>query len=174
MLNKLVYWLTIKPRLNRLQRILPKAKIYPCGSRYVCNPPVFFTDIDFLVYSKTPVIEVLTALGFSVSFHKYFITSCDNFLVWRKGVINLITSMDVDFANRWNVCTHISKSENLTDKADRIMVYEALRGNFDPDWLGKDFNPKVKNLLIGFNGRHGKTMIEVYKAQHGIKGVTDD
>ena len=50
LLSKLVWHLSIKPRLRNLQILFPGAKIFPTGSRWVCNPPVISTDIDFLVY----------------------------------------------------------------------------------------------------------------------------
>ena len=175
LLNELVYFLTIKPRLNRLKKLLPEASIYPCGSRYVCSPPVLLTDIDFLVYSERELEVKLGKLGYRKSMVNNGYGTMVNaypdrdFLSLRKGKVNLIVTNDKKFANGWVVATHICKANNFKWKYHRIQVYEALRGNFDPNSFSMEFfDRELIDLLASFNGYYGNTMTQAYRAQHGL------
>jgi hypothetical protein len=83
----------MKPRMVELQKLLPNAQIFPTGSRYVCNPPIMGTDIDFIVYNEHDLEAFLTKEGYSRSTLKEYLY-CEkfNFLTVRKGRVNLIVS----------------------------------------------------------------------------------
>ena len=174
LLPKMIYFLTIKPRLNKLKKLLPEASIYPSGSRYVCNPPVMTTDIDFLVWCEKELEVKLAKLGYRKSMvNNGYGAMVDaypnaNFLSLRKGKVNLIVTTDRKFADGWVVATHICKKYNFRWKWNRVQVYEALRGNFEPDWFPEGFDRDLIDLLASFNGYYGNTMLQAYRAQHGL------
>lgn len=179
-LQEVAYWLTIWPRLKRLKKLLPNAKIYPCGSRYVCNPPVMHTDVDFLVYSEAGVSRKLEAAGWdNATWQDYCgnISADDSFVSWRKGSVNLIVMTSKRGADRFNVATHISRAYNIRPKYARVLVYEALRRH--PEWSAikawlADY-PKLITFLENANGANGNAVIAIYRAQHGLtEEVNDD
>lgn len=171
LLQKLVYHLTIKPRLNKLKRLLPEASIHPTGSRYVCSPPVMFTDIDFLIYTEVSIAGVLILTGYKESeiTDKYNgLTLTGDFQAWRKGNINLIVTSSRKYAETFHTATHICKLHNVRVKFDRIIVHETLRGN-DPKLIGSRWFPTEMNKLLGkFKGEHGASIHMAYRAKHGL------
>ncbi len=171
--SNLVYWLLIKPKLKKLRRQLPEAKIFPCGSRYVCDPPTITTDVDFLVYSENDLTAALLALGYGTSpWRDYFGLESGSFESWRKGTKNLIVSTSKPFCDGHNVATSICKSRNVKRKYHRVMVYEALRGNKEFFEIMPDaFCPKLKGLLENLTGPHGPTLIKTYMIQYGVEPV---
>lgn len=172
----LVFWLTIAPRLKRLQWQFPEAKIFPFGSRYVCNPLPLFTDIDFMVYASMDDIKAkLIAYGYEESIHtNYSGQDIYDFTSWRKGIINLIVSPSKTFVERDLVATHMCKSWNVQRKWGRILVHEAIRGNMI-DASGTEYLPKdLVTLLTQMNGPHRVAMYEIYRAQHDLRRITDE
>ena len=104
---------------------------FTCGSAFVCNPPVLDTDLDAVAYvSGDPwsIWQVLGPLGY---------TNCANsgesypegdYCIVRKGRMNfIIVTTKVRF-EQWRKATDICKCLNLTDKAERVAVYQILRG----------------------------------------------
>jgi hypothetical protein len=175
LLSKLVFWLTIRPRMNRLIKLLPEASIYPFGSRYVCDPPVMNTDVDFLVYSDDDITATLLAAGYSNNRHdqNYFGISTPEktFSTWRRGVVNLVVMSNRQFLLENLIATYICKDRNIQQKYHRIIVYEAMRGNWDV-WgqvLPEDLDPDLKMLLDNLCGPHGHTLRQMYIIQHGVE-----
>jgi len=172
---RLVYAVTIAPRVARLQRLLPDASIHPCGSRAVCDPPVFGTDVDFLIYSEALIVEKLTKakyemVSLSVDYFQSPEKDWEKRTVWRKGVINLIVTQSEKFRDRWNISTHICRKYNLRQKSHRILVYETLRGNFNPEYWQPEYlpPPEVLNLLKNINGPYGEAIYAAYRTQNNL------
>lgn len=166
-LSELVYWFTIKPYLWKLQRLLPEAKIHPTGSRYICDPPVMNTDIDFLIYTEKCIDEILIIGNFKKTpFVDYVNNSPVKFDAWRKGKINLIVTSTLEYTERFQTATYICKMENIKNKWARVCIHEALRHNC------KDYYsiPKqLHTLLKSFNGPYGNVLHQAYRAKHGLK-----
>ena len=162
--HELDYWESALPR---------DIEIYPCGSRYVCNPPVMNTDIDFLVYTDDLDIDTkLYSLGFNYSQNReyppmdsYF----GDFASFRKGDINLIVTSSVAYRDNFILGTHICKRFNLLVKRHRLAVFDALfaKDNFDKNKIGLDKD--VADLLHKLKGPHGRSLREAYRIQHGLK-----
>src|SRR6185503_13028251 len=83
--------------LRQLRRQFPSTKIYPCGSFYVCNPPVLNTDIDFLVYCPPGIRPIISRAGYKESANYHYRHGAS----YRKGKINLIVTKDAKWADDW-------------------------------------------------------------------------
>jgi hypothetical protein len=171
-LSWLAFKLTIESRMNNLRKLFPEAKIYPTGSRYVCDPPVLFTDIDFLVFSKDDLTDKMTLLGYKASLmQEYMVIPGWDFSSWRKGKINLIISDSENFVTRHRIATDICKKRNLRFKVSRVLVHELVRGPWYEGaemWFPTDLDASTRNLIQNFHGPHGNTICQMYKIQHGL------
>lgn len=138
------------------------AIVVPVGSRVTCNPPPTDTDEDYLVLVKDKVAAIagLLAIGFEFSgdpaknaeYMKMNETSQYRFTSLWMGSVNYIVTDSEFFFERFLTATHICKTLNLLNKADRVMVFEAVRGasfhkNVVPDWQPKlgDWKPHAKS-----------------------------
>ena len=125
------------------------AIVVPVGSRVTCNPPPTDTDEDYLVLvkDKPAAVAGLKALGFEYSadpekMAKYEAmneTAQWSFTSLWFGDVNYIVTDSQFFFERFLTATHVCKKLNLLDKADRIMVFEAVRGGsfykeVAPEW----------------------------------------
>jgi hypothetical protein len=125
------------------------AIVVPVGSRVTCNPPPTDTDEDYLVLvkDKPAAVAGLKAIGFEYSadpekMAKYEAlneTARWSFTSLWFGDINYIVTDSQFFFERFLTATHVCKKLNLLDKADRIMVFEAVRGGsfykeVAPEW----------------------------------------
>lgn len=172
LLQKLAYHLTIKPRLNRLKKLLPEARIHPAGSRYVCSPPVMRTDIDFLVYTEksTETFLTLVEAGYKKSEVASYrgMTDSSEFDAWRKGAVNLIVTSSLHYAETFQTATSICKTYNVREKWHRVIIHETLRGN---DLIGdsiSDLMPPLRQLILPFRGVHSNAIHKAYRAKHGL------
>ncbi len=63
----------------------------------------------------------------------------DGFNSWKKEingvVVNLIITMDQDFFRGWMQATSLAKSLNLTNKSDRVTIFDAMLYDNWPDNL---------------------------------------
>lgn len=113
--------------------------IVPVGSRITCNPPPMDTDEDFLVLveDKRDAVEYLKWLGFEYSadpervaeYERLNETSQWSFTSLVFGDVNYIVTDSPFFFERFLTATHICKTLNLLNKADRILVFEGVRGH---------------------------------------------
>jgi hypothetical protein len=108
--------------------------VEPCGSRVTCSPAPTDTDADYLVelpwslWGHAGLKNTIKEAGFHKDGNDY--TESSEFESWRNGKINLIITADKAFAARHRSATHICQKLNLLDKADRVMVFQAvLYGN---------------------------------------------
>lgn len=104
---------------------------FTCGSAFVCNPPVLDTDLDAVVAvagDPCAIWAALEPLGY---------TNCskvgenypeDHHCIVRKGRLNFILVTTPARYEQWKKATDICKCLNLTDKADRVVVYQIMRG----------------------------------------------
>jgi hypothetical protein len=172
-LRDLVYHTTIVPRMKWLQHQLPDVKIFPFGSRYVCNPPTMDTDIDFLVYSKNNITSKLERLGYKLRDYYYGNRPGAGrwkFTSWRKGKVNLVVSSSKELIEVDVIAAHICRRYNIRHKDGRIIVHEAMRGSYHQE-AEIGFNilyPEVAELLSKLCGTNGNTMIKAYKAIHNV------
>lgn len=169
MVSNIVYWLTIAPRLHQLKALLPVASIHPTGSRYVCNPPVMNTDIDFVIYSQSSVAARLLKAGFNVTSLKEYAQVIDKskFKCWRRGKVNLVVTHDKAFAEAFQTGTHISKRFNVKEKWHRIVIHGTLRGE---SWSFEypNMDQRIVSLLEKFTGPNGNALHQAYRAQQGL------
>lgn len=115
------------------------AIVVPVGSRITCNPPPMDTDEDFLVLveDKEAAIKGLRSLGFEYSadpvklaeYERLNETSQWSFTSLFFGDVNYIVTDSPFFFERFLTATHICKTLNLLNKADRILVFEGVRGH---------------------------------------------
>ncbi len=170
MTSEIVFWLTIKPRMRNLQRLLPEASVHPTGSRYVCNPPVLNTDIDFLVFCEDDVSSALLAAGYKKSnYREYFSRGeidVNAFAAWRRGKVNLIVTSNVKYAETFHTATYICKQQNVEHKYQRVTIHEVVRGTMPADHVV--WNDELKALLASFQGEHGHAIHKLYRVQHGL------
>lgn len=109
---------------------LPKGLIqalHPTGSKYICNPPVLTTDEDYYAYApnQEATIEALKGEGWNPCTENEY--DDDAFIALRKGVYNLILLFNVtDYVTHVQT-TELAKRFNLTDKQDRIDLFELVR-----------------------------------------------
>lgn len=110
------------------------------GSRVICNPPVLDTDHDFIIYTDNlrNLRKELEYLGYVYSnkdLEKYKLGKTDPFQMYNSFDAyrhpttedNLIVVGNaVDF-KRWRVATQIATELNLRDKANRVMLFRAIR-----------------------------------------------
>jgi len=171
MLNSIVFWLTIKPRMALLQRQFPEVRIYPAGSRYVCSPPVISTDVDFLVYTKKSIDQKLEAIGFKKSQSENYrkTEDHDDFWAWRRREVNLIVTSSANYAETFDTATHICKRFNVRDKWERICLHEALRKGVNTHRV---HNGEVYELVGSLIGPYGVPLRKAYRAQHNLELIS--
>lgn len=166
----IVYFLTIRPRLKFLSRSLPEAKIFPSGSRYVCNPPVLYTDVDFLIYTEKSIAAELRALGFKESrWVDYSGVEDKEFSAWRKGVLNLIVTSSSHYAETFHSATHASRRLNVRTKYHRVLLHEAFKGNSVDVKDQANCPDDIRAMIRGLSGPHGNSLRKAYRAQHGLE-----
>lgn len=104
-------------------------KFFRTGSREICSPAPLDTDVDFVVLDKRGQVD-FESEGFRVTSHIEDYgdaTMC----MYRQGEVNLIVIDDPQVFWRWKVATAAAKQMNLTDKAQRIALFQGvLYGNW--------------------------------------------
>jgi len=103
---------------------------HPTGSRYICDPPVMDTDIDYVCYCNGTVYQVKLFLD------GWTLTNQDDegkyegterwFDTYRKDEYNLIITQNFDFFCRFTHATYVAKQRNLTNKQDRIALFQEI------------------------------------------------
>lgn len=101
----------------------PEVHAIPCGSRFVCDPPVMDTDIDYCLYSKKRLDSRLLQLGFTGG-ERYW--HRDSFVSWRRGNHNFIVTDDETLFQRWKFATYVCKTLNIRNKNWRVKIYHAI------------------------------------------------
>ena len=120
--------------IEEIEAIYGVLKVVPCGSKFVCDPPVMTTDEDYLVFAVNKIHAELEALGYASDSDNTQPSSRPTveddvdwrFESWRRGSINLIVTTAEEFAKKHEAATRVCKKLNLLDKRDRIMIYQAV------------------------------------------------
>ena len=118
---------------------LPVHGFWPTGSKYICDPPVTNTDEDWVCwtnYTDKNIRKVLKRTGWKCDMGEdeefdYKVPdelSRYPFLSFRKGDINLIVFFDPEGLGWFVEATEIAKRLNVTDKEDRIALFNAVQG----------------------------------------------
>jgi len=102
------------------------------GSSAICDPPVTDTDIDFVIHSKRPtdLFDWLKIHGYDDckgEDEAYDAGAGSAFYAVRKGQINIIIVGSEIAYLRWSQATELATRFNLTDKEDRIALFNAIR-----------------------------------------------
>ena len=107
------------------------------GSRITCNPPPIDTDEDWLVLVGVDPEAKLLAAGFVQDGNPEFYTGSDvgGFRSWRLGDLNVVTTPDTAFYQRFMTATHLAKRFNLLEKGDRIALFQAVLYGVNTDSL---------------------------------------
>ena len=119
------------------------------GSRVTCNPPPINTDEDWLLHVTTDVKDRLEAFGFTQDGQPEFYTGNDagGFRSWRLGDLNVITTQDTEFFDRFVTATNLAKRFNLLDKGDRIALFQAVL--YGVRWHNLESNHQPADIPIG-------------------------
>lgn len=123
--------------LSELRVLLPRTIIRAVGSRVTCNPPPENTDQDFLAFSLDDLSGDLASAGFTQDGSPEFYTGNDNggFRSFRRGDVNVITTQSMKFFELFLTATALAKRFNLSNKADRIALFQAVLYGVGPDNL---------------------------------------
>lgn len=150
-----------------IMRSIPDGGIVvPVGSRVTCYPPPMDTDEDYLVLvrERLKAVAALKELGFEnptpsefKEYEKLAETSQWSFSSLRLGDVNYIVTDSAFFFERFLTASHVAKSLNLPTKADRIMVFEAIRGVSFAGRFFPGFNDVVKDAGIRAHKAHPET-----------------
>jgi hypothetical protein len=105
--------------------------MFPTGSRVICNPPVLDTDEDWVLMvperrSFSPFLRELNFVMTSRPYHR--VASSITTYRHPDNDLNLIVTDDQDMFDRWREATEIATQENLTNKEDRIKLFELITG----------------------------------------------
>lgn len=96
-------------------------QFFRTGSRVVCDPPVMDTDADIVAYDPVGKLNMRSWME---------ATTDDEYdgavRTFRKGEVNLIVAGEADDFKRWQIATRIAKSLNLTDKTQRIALFQGV------------------------------------------------
>lgn len=124
----------MREMLSPLDNAMNLVAFSPTGSRFVCDPPVMDTDIDFvvLVVDHDAASEVLTANGWakcvgeSSDEEDSSYDELGEFSAYRKDNFNLIICDDRAYYMRYCAATLLSTKLNLLDKAERCALFQTI------------------------------------------------
>lgn len=118
-----------------MDNLKPFVEVFtPVGSRITCNPPVFNTDEDWLVYVhpdkwgdfEEQLIQDDWSFDGSDIHDAADVTASSAFSSIKKGNINLIATSNKEFHSKFLTATHVAKKLNLLNKDDRILLFQAV------------------------------------------------
>lgn len=124
-------------RMFKTQSVLPEPEPHkveipciawePTGSRYTCDPPVKYTDEDYIILVEN-FVDVsqydLLKLGFKRDAAEQYENT--KFSSYRKGHLNYIVTDDKEFYSRFCLATKVAKELNLKKKRSRISLFNAI------------------------------------------------
>jgi hypothetical protein len=102
----------------------------PTGSAYICDPPVKDTDEDYVVLVEefSQAARLLEAQGWEIG-GSIFDGHRNWFFSFKKGKDNLIIVDNPEFYLKFINATKLAKNLNLTEKSDRITLFQAILYN---------------------------------------------
>ena len=108
---------------------------WPTGSRYICNPPVITTDVDFVLFVEDiqAAYKQLRETSWKIGGEEnatYGEPEVDGWFSAKKTingeVVNYIVVSDQDQFSKWVTATELAKKLNLLKKDDRIALFEVV------------------------------------------------
>lgn len=100
------------------------------GSYHMCDPAIVDTDIDYLVLTINHEMLSLQLMN------EGFVVEGDNsygeseFESYRRGNMNILVNTDKQFFSKWQDATRLCTKLNLSEKKDRIALFQyILYGN---------------------------------------------
>lgn len=118
--------------VGELAALFPFAEISATGSRAICSPPPVSSDADFLVLLKSSddmsdFVSAAREAGFEWESNEHYQQVVeDGFMSWRRGMVNLIVTKNVEFAASHRLATSVCKRLNVMSKEDRVAVFRAF------------------------------------------------
>lgn len=124
----------MREMLSPLDNAMNLVAFSPTGSRFMCDPPVMDTDIDFvaLVVDHDAASEVLTANGWtkcvgeSSDEEDSSYDELGEFSAYRKDNFNVIICDDRAYYIRYCAATLVSTKLNLLGKAERCALFQTI------------------------------------------------
>ena len=126
--------------MNLFEKSLEVVGWFATGSRVICDPAPQDTDEDFVLFvsNKLAAKRELEALGYTWSSkdqEKYQAGEGDPFRLFNQfdafrhpdNAHNLIVVTNLSDFKKWKVATNVAKALNITDKAQRVMLFRAIR-----------------------------------------------
>ena len=105
----------------------------PTGSYYICDPPVMDADKDYVVYvtnmdRRIELERQLVTAGWERG-GSFFENTDDpaSFVSLRHDSRNIILTENLHDFDGFRAATALAKRLNLTNKADRIALFQAVR-----------------------------------------------
>jgi hypothetical protein len=100
--------------------------MFQTGSSIICDPPVTDTDIDFMIHSVNwnRLHKELIKQGYTYTGNDDYPE--DDFRSYRKGVLNLIITPDINFFTRFKEATDVAKKLNLKEKVQRVGLFKYI------------------------------------------------
>jgi len=100
------------------------AAIHKTGSSFICEPPVENTDKDYVALTPAPNLTDHALL------QEGWVLDGDynrpKFQSYRLGEDNLIITKDKQFYYRFVGATYVAKLLNLTDKDERVAMFDFI------------------------------------------------
>lgn len=124
----------MREMLSPLDNAMNLVAFSPTGSRFMCDPPVMDTDIDFvaLVVDHDAASEVLLANGWtkcvgeSSDEEDSSYDELGEFSAYRKDNFNVIICDDRAYYIMYCAATLLSTRLNLLDKAERCSLFHTI------------------------------------------------
>lgn len=91
------------------------------------------SDYDILMFVKRPdLLEAAEALHKSgyVTDSSAYAAQEHTFTSWRFGGVNVLLTSDADFVNKFLIGTELAQRFKLRNRADRIALFQAIRGEY--------------------------------------------
>jgi hypothetical protein len=102
------------------------------GSREICNPAPYDTDVDFVVLDINGNVSFeKNGYNLSSDVENYDPNDVGSFQTYRRGEVNLVVIHSWESFRAWKAATAAAKQMNLTDKGKRIALFQGvLYGNW--------------------------------------------
>jgi len=127
-------WPAIIPVEHQERLREASAFIWPVGSQTIEGAAHAESDHDFLVVSGERLPDIFDMLGCALlTGGGHYDPSEGDFNSWRVGDLNYVATDDIQFAKRFLVANELARRFRLTDKGDRIALFQGvLYGRTDP------------------------------------------
>lgn len=97
---------------------------HPTGSRYICNPAPFDTDMDIVCLGTDELRMALDLAGATIDGNPEQYEGMHDFMSMRLGFVNVIITEKPSFYKKFVEATEMAKEKNLLKKSDRISLFQ--------------------------------------------------